>query len=77
LQFWLQTGTPLFQGAEKVSHHGSPGAIADGGSGAWKGAAIGAGVGAAATLLTKGKDVEFPAEQLFSFTLSQEVKIVR
>jgi len=53
------------------------GAIADGGSGAWKGAAIGAGVGAAATLLTKGKDVEFPAEQLFSFTLSQEIKIVR
>ncbi len=51
------------------------GAIADGGSGAWKGAAIGAGVGGAATLLTKGKDVEFPAEQLFSFTLSKELKI--
>jgi hypothetical protein len=52
------------------------GAIADGGSGAWKGAAIGAGIGGAAVLLTKGKDVEFPAEQLFSFTLSKELKIV-
>jgi len=51
------------------------GAIADGGSGAWKGAAIGAGVGAAATLLTKGKEVEFPVEQLFSFTLAEELKI--
>lgn len=51
------------------------GAIADGGSGAWKGAAIGAGVGAAATLLTKGNEVEFPAEQLFSFSLSSELKI--
>jgi hypothetical protein len=51
------------------------GAIADGGSGAWKGAAIGAGVGGAATLLTKGNDVEFQAEQLFSFTLSKELKI--
>jgi hypothetical protein len=53
------------------------GAIADGGSGAWKGAAIGAGVGAAATLLTKGNEVEFPVEQLFSFTLSKELKIGR
>jgi len=51
------------------------GAIADGGSGAWKGAAIGAGVGAAATLLTTGNEVEFPAEQLFSFTLSKELQI--
>ena len=51
------------------------GAIADGGSGAWKGAAIGAGVGGAAILLTKGNDVEFPAEQAFSFTLSRELKI--
>jgi len=51
------------------------GAIADGGSGAWKGAAIGAGVGGAATLLTKGNEVEFPAEQLFSFTSAKEFKI--
>ena len=27
------------------------------------------------TLLTKGNEVEFPAEQLFSFTLSKELKI--
>ena len=53
------------------------GAIADGGSGAWKGAAIGAGIGGAAVLLTKGNDVEFGAEQLFSFTLSKELKISR
>ena len=51
------------------------GAIADGGSGAWKGAAIGAGVGVGATLLTKGNEVEFPAEQQFSFTLIETVEI--
>ena len=51
------------------------GAIADGGSGAWKGAAIGAGVGVGATLLTKGNEVEFPAEQQFSFTLTETVEI--
>jgi hypothetical protein len=53
------------------------GAIAGGGSGAWKGAAIGAGVGTGATLLTKGNEVEFPAEQLFSFTLTEAVKITQ
>jgi hypothetical protein len=53
------------------------GAIADGGSGAWKGAAIGAGIGVGATLLTKGNEVEFPAEQLLSFTLTKTVEIGR
>lgn len=51
------------------------GAIADGSNGAWKGATMGAGVGGAATLLTKGNEVEFPAEQLFSFTSAKELKI--
>jgi len=51
------------------------GAIAGGGSGAAKGAAIGAGVGVGATLLTKGKEVEFPVEQLFSFTLAEQAEL--
>jgi len=46
-----------------------------GGRGAAKSAAIGAGIGVGATLLTKGNDVEFPAEQLLSFTLTQSVEI--
>lgn len=53
------------------------GGIAGGGSGAAKGALIGAGVGVGATLLTKGNEVEFPAEQLFSFTLTESVEIAR
>ncbi len=53
------------------------GGIAGGGSGAAKGAAIGAGIGVGATLLTKGNDVEFPAEQLLSFTLTESVEIGR
>ncbi len=53
------------------------GGIAGGGSGAAKGAVIGAGVGVGATLLTKGNDVEFPAEQLLSFTLTESVEIGR
>ncbi|MEE8349606.1 MAG: hypothetical protein V3R94_08555 [Acidobacteriota bacterium] len=53
------------------------GGIAGGGSGAAKGAAIGAGVGVGATLLRKGNDVEFPAEQLLSFTLTESVEIGR
>jgi hypothetical protein len=51
------------------------GGIAGGGSGAAKGAVIGGGVGTAATLLTKGDEVEFGAEQLFTFSLLSEVKI--
>ena len=48
------------------------GAIADGGSGAAIGAAIG---GGAATLATRGDEVEFPAEQSLVFTLSVPVEI--
>jgi hypothetical protein len=51
------------------------GGIAGGGSGAAKGAVIGGGVGTAATLLTKGEEVEFGAEQMFSFNLLSEVEI--
>jgi hypothetical protein len=51
------------------------GAIADGGSGALIGAAIGAGTGTGVTLLTKGKEVQFPAEQIFSFDLTSELKL--
>ncbi len=51
------------------------GAIADGRSGAAIGAAIGAGAGGAATLATRGDEVEFPAEQNLVFTLSVPVEI--
>lgn len=53
------------------------GGIAGGGSGEAKGAVIDAGVGVGATLLTNGNDVEFPAGQLFSFTLTELVEIGR
>ena len=46
------------------------GGIAGGGKGAARGAAIGAGAGAGATLLTRGDEVEFPAEQLLTFRLA-------
>ncbi len=51
------------------------GAIAGGGSGAAIGAAIGAGAGGAATLATRGKEVEFPTEQSLAFTLSVPIEI--
>ena len=51
------------------------GAIADGGEGAAKGAVIGVAVGVGATLLTKGKEVEFGAEQKFSVKLENSVKL--
>ncbi len=51
------------------------GAIAGGGSGAAKGAAIGAAVGVGATVLTKGTQVQFEAEQLISFDLTKEVQL--
>jgi len=51
------------------------GAIADGGSGALIGAAIGAGTGTGATLLTKGKEVQFLSEQIFSFDIISELKL--
>ena len=51
------------------------GAIADGGDGAAKGAVIGVAVGVGATLLTRGKEVEFGAEQKFSFKLENSVTL--
>ena len=51
------------------------GAIAGGGDGAAKGAVIGVAVGVGATLLTKGKEVEFGAEQKFSFKLENSVTL--
>jgi hypothetical protein len=53
------------------------GAIAGGGRGAAIGAAIGGGVGIGATVLTKGKEVEFGAETLFSFQLAKPLEITR
>jgi hypothetical protein len=51
------------------------GAIAGGGKGAAIGAAVGGGAGAGATLLTSGKEVEFPVEQLFEFSLEKPVEM--
>lgn len=51
------------------------GAIAGGGKGAAIGAAVGGGAGAGATLLTSGKEVEFPVEQLFEFSLGKAVEM--
>jgi hypothetical protein len=51
------------------------GGIADGGSGAAIGAAVGAGAGGAVTLSTRGDEVEFPAEQSFTFTLSVPIEV--
>jgi hypothetical protein len=53
------------------------GGIADGGEGAAKGAVIGGAIGTGATLLTKGKEVEFGVEQLFSFSLTKQVQTIR
>jgi hypothetical protein len=51
------------------------GAIAGGKKGAAIGAAIGGGAGTATVLATKGKEVEFEEEQLFSFVLGDDVEI--
>ncbi|UCF38146.1 MAG: hypothetical protein JSU96_04645, partial [Acidobacteriota bacterium] len=55
------------------------GAIAGGGKGAAIGSAIGAGAGTGVTLATAGEDVEFAVEQLFEFSLQNdlEMKIIR
>jgi hypothetical protein len=47
------------------------GAIAGGGSGAAKGAAAGAGAGTAVQVLTRGENVQIPAESRLEFTLSR------
>jgi hypothetical protein len=51
------------------------GAIAGGGKGAAIGAAVGGGAGTATVLATKGKDVQFPAEERFSFVLGKDLGI--
>ena len=53
------------------------GAIAGGGKGAAIGAAIGGGAGVGATVITKGKEVEFDPETLFSFQLTKPFDIPR
>lgn len=51
------------------------GAIAGGGKGAAIGAAVGGGAGGATVLATRGKEVQFGAEQAFTFVLSDTIKI--
>lgn len=51
------------------------GAIAGGGKGAAIGAAVGGGTGAAVSMATKGKELEFEAEQKFIFTLQEETTV--
>jgi hypothetical protein len=51
------------------------GAIAGGGKGAAIGAAVGGGAGTATVLATKGKELSFPAEHQFSFTLGNDLPV--
>jgi hypothetical protein len=51
------------------------GAIAGGGKGAAIGAAVGGGTGAAVSMATKGKELEFEAEQKFIFVLQEETTV--
>ena len=51
------------------------GAIAGGKKGAAVGAAVGGAGGTGAVLVTKGKEVEYPAESKLDFTLDQDVAI--
>jgi hypothetical protein len=51
------------------------GAIAGGGKGAAIGAAVGGGAGGATVLATKGKELNFPAEHQFSFTLRSDLEL--
>jgi hypothetical protein len=53
------------------------GGIAGGGKGAAIGALIGGGAGTAGVLMTKGKEVEFPAETRFQFELRKDVTLPR
>jgi hypothetical protein len=50
------------------------GAIAGGGKGAAIGAVIGGGAGTATVMATRGKEVEFPAEQEFTFKLERDLR---
>ena len=51
------------------------GAIAGGGKGAAIGAAVGGGAGGATVIATRGKELNFPAEHQFSFTLRSDVTL--
>lgn len=51
------------------------GAIAGGGKGAAIGAAVGGGAGTATVLATRGKELEFGAEQLLRFTLAEDLEV--
>ncbi|MDA2936889.1 hypothetical protein MYX75_01320 [Acidobacteria bacterium AH-259-A15] len=51
------------------------GGILGGKKGAAIGAAVGGGAGTAKVLTTKGKEVEFQAEQLFSFRLEKDIQV--
>jgi len=51
------------------------GAIAGGGKGAAIGAATGAAAGAGAQVLTKGKEVQVPAETVLTFRLTQPLNL--
>jgi hypothetical protein len=51
------------------------GAIADGGSGAWKGAVIGAGVGTAASAATEGDQVAIYSQTKIEFALEQPLVV--
>lgn len=51
------------------------GAIAGGGKGAAIGAAVGAGAGGATVAATRGKELQYAAEQPFEFTLNTDLKI--
>jgi hypothetical protein len=53
------------------------GAITGGGKGAATGAAIGGAAGTGAVLVTKGKEVDYPAESRLTFTLDRELTVTR
>jgi outer membrane lipoprotein SlyB len=52
------------------------GAIVGGGKGAAIGAAVGAGAGVGGVVLTKGKEVNVPAETVLNFRLDQDLSLV-
>lgn len=52
------------------------GAIAGGGKGAAIGAAVGGGAGGAAVMATRGKEVQFDAEHVFTFVLSNSIEVM-
>jgi hypothetical protein len=51
------------------------GAVFGGKKGAAIGGATGGGAGAASVLLSRGKEVEIPAERLFSFRLEEDIEV--